>query len=199
MGYLNDWQLTLEEIDELITDNPSLRSFMSGYTAEMKCRRIWFDEDDRASNVMKYNDHDRNKKGDIALDYKGHTFTIEVKSLQTASVKTKAGIKSGKVQCDASDRRKVKFDDGAEVETTCLKVGEFDLIAVNLFAFYGEWKFAFARNNDLPRTKSKKYTPEQKNVLLATMINITDPPADIFCMEPWTLLDDLVEERNTSV
>jgi hypothetical protein len=42
MGLLDDWQLTYDEVNELLTDNPSLRSFLSGYAAELKCRNLWF-------------------------------------------------------------------------------------------------------------------------------------------------------------
>jgi hypothetical protein len=201
VGYLAKWQLTMDEIDELMTDNPSLRSFMSGYTAEMKCRRLWFDHDDRVSNVTKYDDHDRTKKGDIAFDYRGHTFTVEVKSLQTNSIRlNRGGERIGTFQCDASDRRPVIFDDGTSVDTTCLLVGEFDLLAVSLFGFYEDWTFAWAKNEDLPRVSgirgaSKNYTEKQRAALLATSMPMADPPVGPYRMEPWSLLDELVEER----
>lgn len=200
MGFLEDWDLSFDEINELLTDNPSLRSFVSGYAAEMKCRRMWFDNE-RVSNVMKYDDHDRTKKGDIAFVYKGETFTVEVKSLQTNLIKRDAnGNLIGKFQCDASDRREVTFRDGSSVETTCLLVGEFDLLAVNLHGFYGDWKFAFAKNEDLPRVngtrgRAKSYTELQLQNLLATTMPITDPPIAPYRMEPWSLLDELIEER----
>lgn len=205
MGFLHDWDLTFGEIDELLTDNPSLRSFVSGYAAEMKCRRLWFDNDPRVTNVTKYDDHDRTKKGDIAFDYKGRTFTVEVKSLQTNSIKlNKAGERVATFQCDASDRREVNFPDGSAVTTTCLLVGEFDLLAVNMHGFYGTWEFAFAKNDDLPRPggrrgASKNYTQLQLDNLLATSMPMADPPVAPYRMEPWSLLDELIEERDRGV
>ena len=203
MGFLEDWRLTYDEIDELLTANPSLRSFVSGYAAELKCRRLWFSPDDgRVSNVIKYDDHDRTKKGDIAFNYKGHAFTVEVKSLQTNSIRERGGKKSATFQCDASDRRPVIFPDGSRIETTCLLVGEFDLLAVNLFGFYGEWVFAFAKNVDLPRksgrgNRAASYTEEQRRNLLASSMPMVDPPVAPYSMEPWSLLDDLVQQRAT--
>lgn len=202
MGFLDDWDLSYDEINELLTDNPSLRSFVSGYAAEVKCRRIWFEHDERVSNVFKFDDHDRSKKGDIAFDYRGHQFRVEVKSLQTNSIKHKNEGLVGTFQCDASDRRTVYFPDGSSVETTCLLVGEFDILAVNLFGFYGEWVFAFARNENLPRVSgsrgaAKNYTQYQRDLLLATSMPITDPPPEPYHMEPWSLLDLLVTERET--
>jgi len=201
MGFLEEWQLSFDEINELLTSNPSLRSFVAGYAAEMKCRRIWFSpEVGRVANVMKYDDHDRTKKGDIAFDYRGEHFTVEVKSLQTNSIKELGGRKvSANFQCDASDKRPVAFPDGSKVQTTCLLVGEFDLLAVNLFGFYGEWVFAFAKNRDLPRVsgrgKAATYTQEQRERLLASSMPMANPPMAPYKMEPWGLLDELIEER----
>jgi hypothetical protein len=56
----------------------------------------------------------------------------------------------------------VHLPNGESVETTYLLVGGFDLLAVNLLEFGQEWRFAFAKNSDLPRTTSSKYTPEQR-------------------------------------
>ena len=201
MGFLEEWQLSFDEINELLTSNPSLRSFVAGYAAEMKCRRMWFSpEDGRVTNVIKYDDHDRTKKGDIAFDYRGEHFTVEVKSLQTNSIKEAGGRKvTATFQCDASDKRPVEFPDGSKVETTCLLVGEFDLLAVNLFGFYGEWVFAFAKNGDLPRVtgrgKAATYTQEQRDRLLASSMRMTNPPMAPYQMEPWGLLDQLIDER----
>ncbi|MEV6704593.1 hypothetical protein [Micromonospora wenchangensis] len=202
MGLLDDWNLSYGEINELLTDNPSLRSFVSGYAAELKCKNLWFDPAKHpVSDVVKYDDHDRTKKGDIAFRYRGQLFTVEVKSLQTNSIRTdKFGRRSARFQCDASDRRPVMFPDGTSVDTTCLLVGEFDLLAVNLFGFYGEWVFAFAKNADLPRVSGKRgasrnYSAIQIDSLLATLMPISDPPTAPYIMEPWTLLDELIEER----
>jgi hypothetical protein len=203
MGLLDDWQLSYDEINELLTDNPSLRSFLAGYAAELKCRNLWFGKEEaRVTNVKKYDDHDRTKKGDIALTYRGHDFNIEVKSLQTNSIKEGKGRAT--FQCDASDRRPVVFLDGSTIETTCLLVGEFDLLAVNLFGFYGEWKFAFAKNKELPRVsgkrgKAKTYTEYQRDHLLASSMTMENPPVPPYRMEPWSLLDELVEEREAGL
>lgn len=200
MGFLEAWELTYDEINELLTDNPSLRSFLSGYAAEMKCRSIWFEDDERATDIVKDDDHDRSKKGDIAFTYRGQRFTVEVKSLQTNNTRIRGGVRTGNFQCDASDRRWVKFADGSTIETTSLLVGEFDILAVNLHAFYDKWVFAFAKNSDLPhpnglRGKSRDYTPYQREHLLLGTMPMSDPPVAPYWMEPWSLLDELIEER----
>ena len=48
--------------------------------------------------------------------------------------KTAEGWK-GKAQVDASDRREVVLPDNSRVTTTCLLKGEFDILAINVFAF----------------------------------------------------------------
>jgi len=196
MGLLDDWQVSYDEINELLTDNPSLRSFLAGYTAELKARKLWFESDPRIEGIHKPDDHDRTAKGDIVFQYKGRRIAVEVKSLQTNSIKEASdGSKSAVFQCDASDRRPVTLSDGTVFETTCLLVGEFDLLAVNLFGFFGEWHFAFAKNSDLPRVGTRgvarNLTADQRNELLATSMPISLPLPEPFRPEPWSILDEI--------
>jgi len=188
---LERWEITASELTEVVDANPSLRGIMLGYLAEVKLREMWFARPEVAKSY-KYDDHDRRKKGDLVIVYKGRKFVIEAKSLQTNTVKNKAGVWCGKVQCDASDRRSVELPNGKNIETTCLLVGQFDLLAVNLFAFENKWRFIFAKNSDLPRSRYRKYTKSQKEYLLATLIDVTWPPRPPFRDEPFTLLDELL-------
>ena len=154
---LKRWDLTEQELTEIIQQNPSMRGLMLGYIAEYKLRKMHF-AGPPYENIHKADDHDRSRKGDLIVTYKGKDFTIECKSLQTNSIKTTEAGYTGKYQCDASDRRKIKVG-SKMVETTCLLVGEFDIIAVNLFAFEEKWNFAFALNDDLPRSTFRNYPP----------------------------------------
>lgn len=194
-GFLEHWQLTQEEIDEIISANPSLRGMLFGYVSEYKLRKHWF-ADERIIDLAKEDDHNRLQKGDLFFTYKGVSVSVEVKCLQTHTVR-KLGddAYSGKFQCDASDRRKVLFPDGTYLETTCLRVGEFDLLAVGLFEFGHQWRFAFARNSNLPRSRYKKYTPEQQRYLLATLMDITWPLRPPYEAEPFRLLDIIALEK----
>src|SRR3989344_684509 len=78
--------LTAQELTEIVRENPSLRGFLSGYISEYKLRKF-FAADKRISNVRKYDDHDRSKKSDIVFTYKGVDISVEVKSLQTNSIR----------------------------------------------------------------------------------------------------------------
>jgi len=196
MGVLERWKLSAEELDEIITANPSLRGFMFGYVSEYTLRKMWF-ADERISNLMKYDNHDRTRKGDISFIYKGVHISVEVKSLQTRSIRKKGNEYSGRFQCDASDRRQVTLPNRQKIETTCLVVGEFDLLAVNLFEFDQEWRFAFAKNKDLPRSRFSKYTPQQRNYLLATLVEVTWPLNPPFRAEPFRLLDEIALEKTS--
>jgi len=42
MGILERWKLTAEELDEIVSGNPSLRGFMFGYVSEYKLKKMWF-------------------------------------------------------------------------------------------------------------------------------------------------------------
>jgi len=167
---------------------------MIGYIGEFKLRKLLLAEE-RISHVHKYDDHDRTHKNDVAISYEGYEFTFEVKSLQTNSIRKIGDVYSGDFQCDASDRRPVRLPNGETVETTCLLVGGFDLVAVNPFAFREQWDFAFALNRDLPRSKSNKYTPKQQKYLLATSVKITWPLQSPFATDPFPLLDELIAEK----
>lgn len=192
---LDRWDLTAVELTQIIDSNPSLRGFLFGYVSEFKLRKLLF-SDDKTSNVRKDDDHDRTKIGDLSLTYQGFDFTVEVKSLQTASVRQAGEVYTGNFQCDASDSRLVLLPSGERIKTTCLVVGGFDLLAVNLFAFHHHWDFAFALNRDLPHSTYRGYTPDQRRYLLTTSIQVRWPLTAPFVSDPFVLLDQLVSERS---
>lgn len=194
MGVLDRWRLTVDELDEIVSANPSLRGFMFGYVSEYKLRKMWF-SDERISNLVKYDNHDRSRKGDLSFIYKGVPVTVEVKSLQTRSIRKAGNEYTGKFQCDASDRRQVTLPNRQKIETTCLVIDEFDLLAVNIFEFEQEWRFAFAKNKDLPRSRFAKYTAQQRKYLLATLMDVTWPLKPPFQSEPFRLLDEIASEK----
>jgi hypothetical protein len=191
---LERWQITADELTEIVEANPSMRGNMFGYVAEMKLRKIWF-SDERVTHAVKYDDHNRKKKGDLVITYRGHSFIVESKSLQTNSIRRLDNMLKATSQCDASDRRAVTLPDGSTLSTTNLLTGEFDLLAINIFAFNDRWEFLFAKNTDLPRSKHKGYTLEQRAHLLATSIPVTYPPEPPIYDEPYALLDEIIDER----
>ena len=165
-----------------------------GYLAELKLEKLWLAGDD-VSNVTKHDDHNRKKKGDRVVHYRGHEFIFESKSLQTAMNRRTEQGWTGKAQVDASDRRTVTLPDGSTISTTCLLKGEFDILAVNVFAFHDKWRFVFAKNTDLPSSRYKRYTDYQRRHLLATLVEVHWPPKPPFRMEPFTLMNEIIQNR----
>ena len=187
---LERWQISADELTDIVDANPSLRGFVMGYISEYKVRR-YVEAIRGISNVRKYDDHDRSSKGDISLMYRGKEIKIEVKSLQTNSVKRLDGERwKGKFQCDASDRREIPLPNGHVVNTTCLAVGEFDIVAVSLYSFGGQWRYAFALNSELPHP-ARKYPAEDAGYLIASLIDISIPLERPFTDNLESLLEKL--------
>ncbi len=194
---LKRWGITERELTELVDQNPSLRGILLGYVAEKKFHDTFLNHP-AISAKGKDDDHDRSRKGDRRVVYKGESFIIEVKSLQTNLVKQLGPDQwIGKTQVDASDSRVVTLPDGSKLKTTCLLREEFDLLAVNCFAFGEQWRFAFALNQDLPPNTFKKYTAYQRAHLLPTLITVEWPLRPPFTENPFELLDRLVSARRS--
>jgi hypothetical protein len=103
-----------------------------------------------------------------------------------------AGPFKGKFQCDASDRRKVILPNNAEVETTLLQSGEFDVVAACIFSFRNIWEFGFALNTELPKTT---HYGENSQHLIASHVDIEYPLIDdgIFKSCPISLFEALIK------
>lgn len=193
---LSRWEVSLEDLEVLINQNPSLRGFILGYLAESKLRRF-FQKDKRITSLKKFDDHDRTNKSDLVIGYKGREYSVEVKSLQTSTVKKSSGKLfsnadlEAKFQCDASDKRTIGLKTGESISTTCLQYGDFDIVAVNLFAFQNHWEFAFALNSDLPNSTFQKYPIEIRQRLIKSIIPICYPVQFPFVTDPFELLERL--------
>jgi hypothetical protein len=178
-----------ETIFRVIRENPSLRGIVYGYVSEMEFERHYLKARRSIERFFKDDDHQRTK-ADRTVVYKGKAITIQIKSVQTNSIQFGEGRFVAKVQNDASDRRTVTLPDGSTVETTCYVVGEYDILAVSLHPFTGNWTFAFKENSKLLRTTSQKYSPAQQQYLLATLETIEYP------LDPsWTDDFDAMLER----
>jgi hypothetical protein len=166
--------VSAETILHVIKDNPSLRGFVYGYVSEMEFEQHYLKARKTIESFSKDDDH-KKSKSDRTVIFKGKPVTIQVKSIQTNSIRFEDGRFTAKVQNDASDRRRVKLPGGSTVETTCYVVGEYDILAVSLHPFTGKWEYGFKKNSELKRTNSKKYAPKQQRYLLATLETISFP------------------------
>jgi len=80
------------------------------------------------------------------------------------------------------------------MNTTLLLRGEFDVLAVNCYAFNQKWHFAFAKNSDLPTSNFKKYTQVQRENVIASLVTVTWPPEPPFRADLRELLAEMVVE-----
>lgn len=194
---LDLWKVTPNVLTNIVNENPSLRGMLLGYVAEYKLQEILLSEDG-IEYIGKPDDHDRTSKGDHIIEYRGQRFVIESKSLQSRMVEKDGDVWRGRAQVDASDRRSIVLEDGTQIETTLLMVGEFDILAVNCFAFEQEWNFAFGRNSDLPRSRYRGYSQQVRNQLIASLVSVSWPPEPPFSSDLIEVLEQLVVERGQS-
>ncbi len=191
---LEHWGISVEELSTAILENGSLRGMVFGYVAEIKLRQL-LEQNPLVSLIVKDNDHDRTRKADLRIRYRDVEFRLESKSLQTNSIKKLPdGTFTGKTQVDGSDRRLVRFADGSSLETILLLPNQFDVLAVNCFAFEDTWYWLFARNSDLPRSSFKRYTPEQQRGLLASLVEVHKPARGVFSDDLFVLLDQMMAD-----
>ena len=195
MSILTEWGITPQQLTELLEENPSLRGMLLGYVAELKLKEI-VTSISHVSYTVKYDDHNRKKKGDLYIIYRDKAFDLESKSLQSSMIKWDENKKrwTGKAQVDGSDRRTVSLPDGSTLQTTLLLRDEFDILAVNCYAFEGEWRFVFARNRDLPSSNYRLYSEEQRRFLIASLIPVSWPPEPPFYAELRALLDEMIDD-----
>jgi transcriptional regulator with XRE-family HTH domain len=195
INLLRDWNISSKQISSLINQNPSLRGMLLGYVAELKLKELITVLPD-ITYTYKFDDHDRKKKSDLYIIYRGKAFDVESKSLQTNTIKfdDDTQIWTAKAQVDASDRRDITLSSGKTLNTTLLKRGEFDILAVNCFGFGGKWKFLFAKNSELPMSNFKKYNEEERQELIASLITVEFPVNPPFYENLKDLLDSMIEE-----
>lgn len=196
INLLSDWQISSKQISSLINQNPSLRGMLLGYVAELKLKELITILPD-ISYTYKFDDHDRKKKGDLYIIYRGKAFDVESKSLQTNTIKFDEAtqIWTAKARVDASDRRDVFLPSGKKLNTTLLKRGEFDILAVNCFGFGGAWKFLFAKNTDLPSSTFKGYEEGDRKELIASLVMVSFPVKPPFYENLKDLLDSMIDEN----
>lgn len=195
MTILEEWDITAEQLTSLLEANPSLKGMLLGYTAELKLKEM-ITSFPEVSFTKKFDDHNRKKKGDLYVIYHGKAFDVESKSLQSSMsvYDSYNGVWRGKTQVDASDRRTVQLPNGQELDTTLLLRGEFDVLAVNCYAFENIWRFVFAKNSDLPHSTYKKYSEEARKFLIASLIPVSWPPEPPFYSDLQILLNEMIQE-----
>jgi hypothetical protein len=186
-----------EIVLEVLRETPSVRGMVYGSLAEVQLSRWLIAHGVPLKDQARDDDHAKTKS-DRTILYNGRKYTIQVKSMQTNSIKSdgRDGFKAT-VQCDGSDRRRVLLPNGNAVETTNYVAGEFMVLATPLHAFTGKWDFTFRLNSTLDLTTSKKYAPEDRRYLLKTVVSITWPLQPPWQTDLFGLLDDAPDVGDT--
>jgi len=178
-----------ETILKVLEETPSVRGMVYGNFAEVMFAEHLVELGVPVEDQTRDDDHAKTKS-DRTFKRGGRTYTVQLKSMQTASIKRMDdGTFSAKIQCDASDKRPVELPNGKRISTTCYKAGEFDVLAVPLQPFTGEWSYAFRLNETLPRTTHRAYDEAVRPYLLKTHVPITWPLGDDWSSDLFDLLE----------
>jgi hypothetical protein len=143
---------SMQDLEDMVDENPSLRGYIQGYLAERRLK-TQIETLPYVTSVEKIKDQS-DEKGDFRVIYKGMTLTVESKSVATDSVKEDLLTQTwqAKVRVKNSDRREVIIEGFGTINTSCLTRGQFDILAISCFAVSGEWDFLFIENRYLPGT-----------------------------------------------
>lgn len=165
-----------ESLIDVMTEVPSVRGMVYGNVAEVELAR-WLVRNGVPDEAQVRDDDHAKTKSDRTIELEGRRYTIQLKSLQTNSIREPSpGRFTASIQCDASDRRAVRLSTGTEVQTTCYVAGEFDVLCVGLHPFLGSWEFAFRLNSTLPRsTRRTKLTSHLTNAELGELLRTLVP------------------------
>jgi hypothetical protein len=178
-----------ETIIKVLEETPSVRGMVYGNFAEVMFADYLIERGVPVEDQLRDDDHAKTKS-DRTFKRGGRTYTVQLKSMQTNSIKQgDDGTFSAKIQCDASDKRPVELPNGNRISTTCYKAGEFDVLAVPLQPFTGHWSYAFRLNETLPRTRYRGYDEADRPHLLATLVPITWPLGDDWSSDLFDLLE----------
>jgi len=172
---------------------PSLRGMILGYVAEEVFEKHLRETQAQITDIVKHDDHDRKaNKADRTITYKGRSYSIQLKSMQTNSIKYSEtdGRLEAVAQNDGSDKRDVILEDGTKIQTTLYRRGDYDILAVPLFPFTGKWEFAYKRNRDCRLSTHSAYSKVAQAQLLASTEIITFPLDNTWTTDLLSLLNE---------
>lgn len=177
-----------ETLAKVMAETPSVRGMVYGNVAEARFAEWLVCNGVPVADQVRDDDHAKTKS-DRTIVFEGRRYTIQLKSMQTNSIRETGPARfSAKIQCDASDRRTITLSTSKQVETTCYLAGEFDVLCVGLHPFLGKWDFAFRLNSSLPRSEShtkrtRHLSDDELAELLKTLVPIEWPLPE---EGPWT-------------
>ena len=183
-----------ERLVDIIKQTPSLRGMVTGYLSEEMFEKHILEDNNKIDDIRSHDDHNRKfNKIDRDFIYNERRYGIQIKSIQTNSVCWRSDLNClvADVQNDGSDKRTVHLPNGNAIQTTNYKIGEYDILAVPLFPFTGEWNYAYKKNKDCRRTQSSKYTKDDRQYILASTEQIHYPLRNEWTTDLLSLCDNL--------
>lgn len=141
---------SISDVEEMISENPSLRGYLHGYLAERVLKKK-LEAVPGVTSVAKIPDSVP-EKGDFRVIYNSTPITIEVKSIATESVRENLLTQTwqGLVKIKNTDKRDIEVDGIGVISSSKLLKGQFDILAICCFAVSGEWDFVFIENKYIP-------------------------------------------------
>lgn len=137
----------LQDIEELMEQNSSLRGYLQGYIAELFLSRHLL-QLEGVTRVDKIPDKDK-RRSDFLVTYKGTDLAIEAKSLSSRNLRKDVLNDSWVGRVTLKKTGSGKIPDSVE-RTICLERGEFDVLAICTFALTKTWDFVFILNKYIP-------------------------------------------------
>jgi hypothetical protein len=141
--------LSLDDLEGMMMENPNLKGYIQGYVAEMNLRRLLLQTPEVVS-VTKIPDS-RDQTGDFSVVFRDETLIIEAKSLRSYTVQSDFLNQSweGSVQVCRSHGSKTSDD-----FPTIINHNEFDILAICCIAATEDWSFYFLEKLYYPDTIS---------------------------------------------
>lgn len=200
----------LNEFIQMMNENHSLLGYNKGYISEWYLKRQLL-EIPEITNLKKPGDQNTAQKGDFTLDYCGHPFSIEVRTLITWINSTEPASKqhqdldgntwwTSHFKTRGSHKRNSVFSDGSVLHSYGTLRKSVDIFAVCVQPITGTWEYMFCSSLDLPgNVNNKSLTPLQQHEMLKGNVEVQWPP-----VAPWTtdlkqVMDNLLKKKNSSI
>jgi hypothetical protein len=145
--------ITPEKLILSMLSSSSAYSFAFGYASQY----LFKDELENTrgvTNVITQVESDRDQPGDHAFNYNDKKFISEHKVPK--SQKRKKGYACRANISHRDKGRKILLPSGKEFKTNCIQVGEYDILAIFAYEYYGEARWIFCNMNSMPKYRPQK-------------------------------------------
>lgn len=131
-------------------------------------------------------------KSDRTFKFKERYVSVQLKSPRTETIRALDTGFLSRIECSTSDKHVYNLPNGTNLSCRCVLVDAFDVLAVSLQPFTGNWQsFAFKKAKDLPLTTDKNVPQECRQYFLSRYHVMHFPNlTDGWTTDLLTLVDD---------